>query len=76
MSFATANLIREGKTHQMVSAMSTSKAQGNTLLSESLAGLVADGSVDFTEALTKAVDKADLARRCGKPLPTEAAPAR
>jgi twitching motility protein PilT len=76
MSFATANLVREGKTHQMVSAMSTSKAQGNTLLNESLAALVADGSVDFTEALTKAVDKADLARRCGKPLPTELAPAR
>jgi twitching motility protein PilT len=69
VTYAVANLIREGKTHQLVSAMSTSKAVGNTLLNESLAALVNDGKVDYAEAASKAIDKADLARRCGKPPP-------
>jgi twitching motility protein PilT len=71
VSFAIANLIREGKTHQMVSAMSTSKAQGNSLLNEALSELVLKNVVEFSEALSKAADKADLARRCGKQLPAE-----
>ena len=71
VSYAIANLIREGKTHQMVSAMSTSKALGNSLLNEALAALVAEGKVDYAEASSKAIDKADLARRCNKPPPQE-----
>ncbi len=71
VSYAMANLIREGKTHQMVSAMTTSKAQGNALLNEALATLVAEGKVEYAEASSKAIDKADLARRCNKPAPTE-----
>jgi pilus retraction protein PilT len=69
LSYAVANLIREGKTHQIASAMTTSKAQGNTLLNESLAQLVNEGRVEYAEALSKALDKADFARRCGKPAP-------
>ncbi|HEY4223468.1 MAG TPA: PilT/PilU family type 4a pilus ATPase, partial [Myxococcota bacterium] len=69
VSYAIANLIREGKTHQVMSAMTTSKAQGNSILNEALAALVADGKVDFAEALTKSADKNDLARRCNKPMP-------
>ncbi len=69
VSYAIANLIREGKMHQVASAMMTSKAQGNTLLNETLAELVKTGKVDYDEALTKAVDKGDMARRCGKPAP-------
>ena len=69
VSFAVANLVREGKIHQIASAMSTARAQGNVLLNEALSVLVFDGKVDYLEALSKAVDKADLARRCNKPPP-------
>jgi twitching motility protein PilT len=71
VSFAIANLVREGKTHQIGSAMSTSKAMGNVLLNDALAQLVAEGKVDYTEALAHALDKPDLARRCGKPAPVD-----
>jgi twitching motility protein PilT len=69
VSFAISNLIREGKIHQIASSMSTSRAQGNVLLNEALATLVGEGKVDYSEALARAVDKADLARRCNKPGP-------
>jgi twitching motility protein PilT len=74
VSFAIANLIREGKIHQIASSMSTSRAQGNVLLNEALATLVGEGKVDYQEALARAVDKADLARRCNKPAPGSDAP--
>jgi twitching motility protein PilT len=60
---AVANLIREGKTHQVANAMQTGKAAGNQLLNDSLAALVNAKTVEYEEALAKAVDKADLARR-------------
>jgi twitching motility protein PilT len=60
---AVANLIREGKTHQIGNAMQTGKAAGNQLLNDSLAALVNSKTVEYEEALSKAVDKADLARR-------------
>ncbi len=75
VSFAIANLIREGKIHQIASSMSTSRAQGNVLLNEALAQLVYEGKVDYAEASAKAVDKMDLARRCNKPPPGEDRPA-
>ncbi len=62
---AVSNLIREGKTHQIPSSMQTGKAAGNKLLNESLADLVKGGTVEYEEALSKAVDKADLAKRLG-----------
>jgi twitching motility protein PilT len=71
VSYAVANLIREGKTHQIASAMTTAKAQGNMMLNESLAGLVMEGRVDYAEAVSNAIDKVDLARRCNKPVPGE-----
>ena len=74
VSFAIANMVREGKIHQIASAMATSRAQGNVLLNEALAALVFDGKVDYQEAATHAVDKADLARRCNKPPPGEDRP--
>ncbi len=67
---AVSNLIREGKTHQLASAMQTGKAAGNRLLNESLAELVTKGVVTHEEAVSKAVDKAELARRLGKPQVT------
>ena len=65
-SAAVSNLIREGKTHQIVSSMQTGKAAGNQLLNDSLADLVKGGTVEYEEALSKAVDKADLAKRLGR----------
>ncbi len=66
-SFAVSNMIREGKTHQLATAMSTGRAQGNQLLNEELARLVASGAVELAEAMARAVDKPDLVRRCGPP---------
>jgi twitching motility protein PilT len=63
---AISNLIREGKTHQIASSMQTGKAAGNQLLNESLAALVTRKIVEYEEALSKAVDKADLAKRLGR----------
>ena len=43
--------------------MQTGKAAGNQILNDSLAALVNAKTVEYEEALSKAVDKADLARR-------------
>ncbi len=64
---AVSNLIREAKTHMIASAMQTGKAAGNQLLNDSLVKLVTGGKVEYEEALSKAVDKADLARRLNRP---------
>ena len=58
-----AHLIREGKTHQLVSTMQTGKASGQRLLNESLIDLVTRGVVDGREAYLKAADRADMYRR-------------
>ena len=63
-SFAVSNLIREGKTFQIPNLMAAGKQAGNMQLNEQLAQLVDAGRVDFEEAMTKAIDKADLTRRC------------
>jgi twitching motility protein PilT len=66
MSPAIANLIREGKTVQIPNSMMAGKGAGNQMLNEDLAQLVERHRVTYTEAYAAAVDKADLARRCGK----------
>ena len=66
---AVSNLIREGKSHQIASMMSVGRAAGNQLLNDELQRLVSTGVVAYEEASAKAVDKADLARRCGKEPP-------
>jgi twitching motility protein PilT len=68
-SFAVSNMIREGKTHQLATSMATGRKEGNQLLNEELAKLVTGGSVELSEAMARAVDKADLARRCGAGAP-------
>ena len=62
---AVSNLIREGKTFQIASTMTTGRGQGNQLLNDELAKLVQSGKVAYDEAHAKAVDKADLAKRLG-----------
>jgi twitching motility protein PilT len=55
---AISNLIREGKTFQIPSAMQTGKAQGMVMLNDALFDHVKKGLVEPRDAYIKAVDKA------------------
>ena len=57
---AISNLIREGKTFQIPSAMQTGKAIGMTMLNDALFDLVKKGLVEPKDAYIKAVDKANF----------------
>ncbi|HUK12778.1 MAG TPA: type IV pilus twitching motility protein PilT [Thermoanaerobaculaceae bacterium] len=57
---AVANLIREGKTHQIATIMQTAKRLGMRTMNDALAELVRAGTVDAEEALSKAIDKDGL----------------
>lgn len=65
-SYAVSNMVREGKTNQIYNIMLTQKAQGNQLLNDQMEALVREGKVDYEEALLKAADKPELAKRFGK----------
>jgi pilus retraction protein PilT len=66
---AVSNMIRDGKNHQIPNVMATQRAQGNQLLNFELARLVEEGKVNYAEALSKTLDKIDLAKRCGQKPP-------
>jgi twitching motility protein PilT len=51
------NIIREGKTHQIMSMMQTGKKFGMQTLNDALMKLVAEGIVEPQEAVFKAADK-------------------
>ena len=55
---AISNLIREGKTFQIPSAMQTGKNHGMVMLNEALYAHVESGAVEPRDAYIKAVDKA------------------
>ncbi|MCS6873113.1 MAG: type IV pilus twitching motility protein PilT [Pyrinomonadaceae bacterium] len=57
VTHAISNLIREGKTYQIPSAMQTGKAIGMITLNDSLLELVKKGLVEPRDAYLKAVDK-------------------
>ena len=59
-------LIREGKMHHIPNIMITAKKQGNQLLNEELEKLVRETKVTYEEALSKAIDKPELAKRFGR----------
>jgi twitching motility protein PilT len=59
---AVSNLIREGKTFQLASAMQTGRAKGMILLNDALLDLVKRGVVAPAEAYLKAVDKETIAK--------------
>jgi twitching motility protein PilT len=63
---AVSNLIREGKTSQVATMMQTGKARGNCMLNDALSVLVQKREVSYEEALSKSMDKSDLARRLNK----------
>ena len=60
---AVSNLIREGKTFQIISAMQTGRKIGMITLTESLVELVKKGLVEPDEAYRKAVDKEVLVNK-------------
>ena len=57
---AVSNLIREGKTFQIPSIMSTAKKDGMVSLNDSLIRLAKDGTISPEEAFMKAVDKSSM----------------
>lgn len=66
---AISNLIREGKTFQIPSAMQTGKNKGMVMLNDALMELVNKGLVEAKDAYIKAVDKDGfelLLKRSGK----------
>jgi twitching motility protein PilT len=66
---AIANLIREGKTFQLVSLLQTGRAIGMQTLSDALIRLVMEDKVEPREALLKALDKGEMRKlleRAGK----------
>ena len=65
-------LIRDGKIHQVPSAMQTGGSKGMKLLNQSLSDLVAEGTIHPNEAYVKAIDKELLIRTLTKlkaPMP-------
>ena len=60
---AVANLIREGKTFQIASAMQTGRAHGLTLLNDALLALIDKRLVEPREAYLKSIDKDGLLTR-------------
>jgi twitching motility protein PilT len=58
-----ANMIREGKTHAIASAIQTGGKFGMVSMNDALAALVAKGTVAPEEAYLKAADKHDLENR-------------
>ena len=61
-------MLREAKTHHIENAMVTSRKEGNLLLNDSLEKLVSMHVVAREEAMSKAVDKVDLAKRLAHAL--------
>jgi twitching motility protein PilT len=57
---AISQLIRDGKTHQILSAMSTGRKLGMQLMDQALLSLVQAGEVDPDEAFLRATDKRDF----------------
>jgi twitching motility protein PilT len=59
------NLIREGKTHQIYSAMQAGGRYGMQTMDMSLAGLVKAGRVSMELALERCANQEDLKRLLG-----------
>ncbi len=60
---AVRNLIRTGKTFQIISTMQTSKKQGMQLLDDALSELVITGQITYEDALEFANDPANIKKR-------------
>lgn len=60
---AVAANIRDGKTHQIPSAIQTGKRLGMQLLNEDLLRLVKGHTIEAQEAYLKAIDKTDMTNK-------------
>jgi twitching motility protein PilT len=60
------NLIREGKTHQMYSALQAGKSHGMVTMDQSLAHLVKAGKISYDAALERCSQVADFKRLAGR----------
>ena len=60
---AVANLIRDGKTFQIPSAMQTGARQGMVMLNDAILKLVMEDVVDVEEAMAKSIDKVDMKQK-------------
>lgn len=60
------NMIREAKTHQILSAMQTGQKYGMQTMDQSLADLVRRGKITFETAISRAVDPHDLKQILGR----------
>jgi twitching motility protein PilT len=63
-----ANLIREGKTHQMPTIIHGAQSVGMQTLDQDIKRLLQAGVVTFEEAISKAKDPRELASLVGRPL--------
>jgi twitching motility protein PilT len=72
---AVANLIREGKTYQVRSAMQAGRAQGMHTMDQHLAELVNSGVTSYGAALEKVHDPEDFKRLVHRTNDTDPAPA-
>lgn len=59
-NFAVASNIREGKSHQIASAMQVGIRQGMKLLNDSLLDLLRSNMIEPSEAYMKSIDKLDM----------------
>ncbi|MDP9073980.1 MAG: type IV pilus twitching motility protein PilT [Actinomycetota bacterium] len=62
---AVRNLIREGKTHQIASAMQAGAQHGMVTMDQSLAGMVRSGSIAMATAVERSGNEIDLRRLVG-----------
>jgi len=67
---AIANLIREGKTHQMLSIMQTSRAEGMQTMTDALVRLVQEDIIGADEALSRATHRDEVVRALERAAPT------
>jgi twitching motility protein PilT len=64
---AIAQLIREGKTHQIPAAIGTGRRLGMQLMDQALLSFVRSGDIDPNEAYLRATDKQEFALHVTKP---------
>ncbi len=66
---AISNLVREGKTYQIISELQTGAKYGSRSLDRHLLELYARGIVSYEEALSKSYDPAQFAQEAGRYTP-------
>ena len=64
------NLIREGRSNQLLNVMTTSHKEGMRTLETSLAELIQSGTIEFEDALAVSAHPKELSRALGQDHPT------